>query len=94
MSQKVTIAIGGRKYYLSVQPEEEMALRTAAEKIESLLKELQKNYQINDKQDALAMSALQLVTQAEVQKNEEKEKDDIVLSKIGKIIQSIESEMK
>lgn len=60
-SIKVTIA--GRSYPLTIEREEEENVRRAAKNINEYIKELQDNYAVNDKQDLLAMAALQMSTQ-------------------------------
>lgn len=63
MNQKVKILIAGRYYPLTIPQEDEIYVRAAGEEIEKMIQRLEQNYQIEDKQDALAMSALQLATQ-------------------------------
>jgi cell division protein ZapA len=60
LSIKVNIA--GRVYPLTIDKEEEEVVRKAAAKIEESIHLFQKNYAVKDKQDLLAMSALQLAT--------------------------------
>ena len=60
-SIKVTIA--GRSYPLTIERDEEENVRRAAKNINEYIQELQDNYEVNDKQDLLAMAALQMSTQ-------------------------------
>ena len=60
ISIKVTIA--NRSYPLSVKPEEEIEIKKAVELIDTHLKDLEKSYAVRDKQDLLAMIALQLAS--------------------------------
>lgn len=85
MSQKVNIRIAGKTYPLVVQNEEEEVLRNAAKRIEKYVSTFEKNYNITEKQDALAMSALQLASELEnlLHKNSEDNKE--ILFKIKKI---------
>lgn len=55
---KVTIA--GRTYPLTVKKDELSDVQEAAMLVNSSLKEYQKEYMVSDKQDLLAMCALQL----------------------------------
>lgn len=57
-SIKVTIA--GRTYPLTVKKSEVSEVQEAAMLVNSSLKEYEKEYMVRDKQDLLAMSALQL----------------------------------
>lgn len=59
----VKLKIAGREYPLSVKAAEEEMVRKAAELINQQVNEYEKNYSVNNKQDLLAMSALQLATQ-------------------------------
>jgi len=80
---KINIVIGGRTYPLHVNSaEEEQGTRKAAEKINILILKFEKNYAVSDKQDVLAMCALQFASQLEItnivdQENELKVKNKI-----------------
>lgn len=56
------ILIAGRVYPLTVKQEEEDGVLQAAKTINEKLKEFEKNYSVRDKQDLLAMCALNLLT--------------------------------
>jgi cell division protein ZapA len=62
MSIKVTIA--GRIYPITVKPDEEEKVRDAAKRVDDNLKSLQSNYAVKDKQDLLAMTALQFASKS------------------------------
>ncbi|MCH2215499.1 MAG: cell division protein ZapA [Flavobacteriales bacterium] len=63
MSEKsIKVTIAGRIYPISVKPEEEEGVRHAAKRVDESVKHLQDNYAVKDKQDLLAMTALQLST--------------------------------
>lgn len=62
---KIKLTIADRVYPLSVAPEQEEALRASAKKIEAMIKQLEQSYAVRDKQDVLAMCALQFATQNE-----------------------------
>ncbi len=59
VSLKVSIA--GRLYPLTVKQEDEQAVLQAAKMINEKVKEFELNYSVRDKQDLLAMSALNLL---------------------------------
>jgi cell division protein ZapA len=47
------------------RPFSEEGLRTASKKIDVMMKQFEENYAVRDKQDVLAMCALQFASQAE-----------------------------
>ena len=63
--QKIKLKIANRVYPLTTQPEQEEGLRTASKTIDIMIKHFEDKYAVKDKQDALAMCALQLATQSE-----------------------------
>ena len=65
---KIKIAIADRVYPLTVEPLQEEGLRRASKKIETIIKQFEKDYAVRDKQDVLAMCALQFATQTEQSK--------------------------
>jgi len=62
---KIKISIADRVYPLTIDPSREEGLRKAAKNIEVMLKQLEKSYAVRDKQDVLAMCALQFAAKAE-----------------------------
>ncbi len=76
---KIKLTIADRVYPLTINPNQEEGLRKAAKKIEKLIKQFEQSYAVRDKQDVLAMCALQFASQAE-QKSIDKE-SDIALAK-------------
>lgn len=70
--RRITINIAGRTYPLNVPIAEEETLRKVGKEIETMIKEFETNFDVRDKQDALAMCALKLGTNAQVngQKNQ------------------------
>ena len=59
----IKINLGGREYPLRIKKDDEVKLRETVEKINSNIKNLEKEFGIKDKQDLLAMTALQLLNQ-------------------------------
>ncbi len=55
------IVIAGRTYPLTVKKEDEEAVHQAARLINEKVKEFEQNYSVRDKQDLLAMSALNIL---------------------------------
>ena len=62
---KIKISIADRIYPLTVEPNQEEGLRSASKKIDIMLKQFEQNYAVRDKQDVLAMCALQFASQVE-----------------------------
>jgi len=52
-------------YPLTIAPSQEEGLRLAAKKIEAMIKQFEQSYSVRDKQDVLAMCALQFASQVE-----------------------------
>ena len=61
LSIKVNIA--NRIYPLTVKQDEEENIRLATKEINEMIKEYEQNYAVKDKQDLLAMCALQFASQ-------------------------------
>ncbi|MDY3547014.1 cell division protein ZapA [Riemerella anatipestifer] len=66
--RRININIAGRRYPLNVPADEEETLRKVGKQIETMIKEFETNFNVQDKQDVLAMCALKLGTNAEVAK--------------------------
>jgi cell division protein ZapA len=62
---KIKISIADRVYPLTVDFAQEEGLRSASKKIDVMIKQFEENYAVRDKQDVLAMCALQLGAQVE-----------------------------
>ncbi len=62
---KIKISIADRVYPLTVDYSQEEALRTASKKIDVMIKQFEQSYAVRDKQDVLAMCALQFASQIE-----------------------------
>jgi cell division protein ZapA len=62
---RIKISIADRVYPLTVEPTQEEGLRSASKKIDAMIKQFEESYAVRDKQDVLAMCALQFASQAE-----------------------------
>jgi len=62
---KIKISIADRLYPLTVDYAQEEALRSASKKIDTMIKQFEQNYAVQDKQDVLAMCTLQFASQIE-----------------------------
>lgn len=77
---KIKLKIADRVYPLTISSNQEESLRVSAGKIDSMMKQLENNYAVRDKQDVLAMCALQYAAQLEIklQNNTESESSEKV----------------
>ena len=62
---KIKLSIANRVYPLTINPKQEEGLRKATKKIEAMIGQFEQNYSVRDKQDVLAMCALQFAAQVE-----------------------------
>lgn len=60
----IRIELAGRAYPLTVHPGEEVNIRAAAQEINESIARLKADYPLTDKQDLLAMAALEVTTRA------------------------------
>ncbi|MCF6349038.1 MAG: cell division protein ZapA [Flavobacteriaceae bacterium] len=64
---KIKVTIGDRVYPLTINNDgEEEGVRKAVKRINNLIKKFEENYEVRDKQDVLAMCALQFASLQEV----------------------------
>lgn len=92
-TRKITINIAGRIYPLNVPAAEEETLRKVGKQIENMIKDFEASFDVRDKQDALAMCALKLGTNAEVfQLNNEKNinASNEKLQQLNKLLETVE----
>lgn len=91
--RRITITIAGRTYPLNVPAAEEETLRKVGKQIDAMIKDFEASFDVRDKQDALAMCALKLGTNAEVfQLNNEKNINASTerLIKINQLLEELE----
>ncbi|NNM22437.1 MAG: cell division protein ZapA [Flavobacteriaceae bacterium] len=77
---KIKLSIADRVYPLTIDPGQEEGLRKATKKIEEMIKRFEKSYAVRDKQDVLAMCALQFAAQVE-QKGIDSQNDQVQIEK-------------
>jgi len=82
---KIKLSVADRVYPLTINPSQEEGLRKAAKKIEEAIKQFEQNYAVRDKQDVLAMCALQFATQVEQRGVNEKNDTVQVEEKLTKL---------
>lgn len=91
--RRITINIAGRNYPLNVPAAEEETLRKVGKQIETMIKDFEASFDVRDKQDAIAMCALKLGTNAEVYSlNNEKniKNTNERVSKINALLEQLE----
>ncbi len=64
---KIKLTLADRVYPMTITADQEASLRASAKKIDAMIKQLEENYAVRDKQDVLAMCALQYAAQLEKQ---------------------------
>ena len=93
--QKIKLNIANRIYPLNVNPSQEEILRKASKQINDMVNEYEKKYAVQDKQDSLAMCALQISRQSEKfsksESNSINEINDKLKSINDLVIQSLDS---
>ena len=87
---KIKIPIANRVYPMIIEPSKEQGLRLASQKINNLIKKFEKNYSVQDKQDALAMCALQIASSRIQKKIDNDETLDTIEMKINDLIDIFE----
>ncbi len=79
---KIKISIADRVYPLNVDFSQEEALRLASKKIDAMIKQFEENYAVRDKQDVLAMCALQFASQLEQRQIDKENIDATTIEKL------------
>ena len=95
--QEIRINIAGRYYALYITPEQEEVVRRIGKNIEMTIKEMENNYATKDKQDALAMTALRLMINAEFnlqKKDRELKEADEKLKEVINFLKELEQDNK
>ena len=95
--QEIRINIAGRYYAMYITPEQEEVVRRIGKNIEMTIKEMENNYATKDKQDALAMTALRLMINAEfnqLRMERELKESDKKLKEIINFLEELEEDKK
>lgn len=83
---KINIVIAGRTYPLSVNTtQEEEGMRKAAATINQLIAKYEQNYAVSDKQDVLAMCALQFASKLKISELSSQSENTEALQKINEL---------
>jgi len=94
----IKVSIANRVYPLTIKREEEESIRKAAKLLNESIENLESNYAVRDKQDLLAMAALEYASQAlsssselavnEIQKEWSQELE-VLDKKLGEYLKSV-----
>jgi cell division protein ZapA (FtsZ GTPase activity inhibitor) len=91
---KINLVIAGRSYPLSVNSNiEEEGMRKAAANINQLISKYEKNYAVSDKQDVLAMCALQFASKLEISTLDTEETNTEALDKINELTKLVSTHL-
>ena len=91
--QKIKLNIGNRVYPLSVDTNQEEILRKAAKQINQMINDYESKYAVRDKQDSLAMCALQILSQSKTFSNDDDKEILEIGEKLNKIKELIDSRL-
>ncbi len=91
--QKIKLNIGNRVYPLSVDTNQEEILRKAAKQINQMINDYESKYAVRDKQDSLAMCALQILSQSKTFSNDDDKDVFEIGEKLNKIKELIDSRL-
>ena len=95
--QEIRINIAGRYYAMYITPEQEEVVRRIGKNIEMTIKERENNYATKDKQDAIAMTVLRLMINAEfnqLRMEREFKESDKKLKEIINFLEELEEDKK
>ena len=95
--QEIRINIAGRYYALDIAPEQEEVVRRIGKNIEMMIKDVESNYATKDKQDAIAMTVLRLMINAEfnqLRMEREFKESDKKLKEIINFLEELEEDKK
>ena len=86
---KIKLSVADRVYPLTISPDKEEGLRKAAKKIEQMIQRFEQNYAVRDKQDVLAMCALQFASKLEISSINKDTDNEEALQKINELTQLV-----
>ena len=81
----ISVSIADRPYRMTIKRDEEEIVRKAADEINKNIKHYSNNFAFNDRQDLLAMVALEKATSALMSKTEIVDADQKILSTLSEI---------
>ncbi|TBN06793.1 cell division protein ZapA [Hyunsoonleella flava] len=90
---KIKLSIANRVYPLTIDTSQEEGLRKAAKNIETMIKQFEQSYSVRDKQDVLAMCALQFASQVEQKTIDKEVRNEVVEEKLEAISNMLEAHL-
>ena len=90
---KIKLSIANRVYPLTIDASQEEGLRKAAKNIEAMIKQFEQSYSVRDKQDVLAMCALQFASQVEQKTIDKEVRNEVVEEKLNAINKLLETHL-
>ena len=90
---KIKLSIANRIYPLNILIDQEEGLRRAAQKIDQMIKQFEQSYSVRDKQDVLAMCALQFAYQIEQQNIDKSDLDVSLKDRLIEIDQQLKAHL-
>jgi len=87
---KIKISIADRVYPLTVDFAQEEGLRSASKKIDVMIKQFEENYAVRDKQDVLAMCALQFAAKVEQKQIDNSAGLEEAFARLGKMNEKLD----
>ena len=88
---RIKISIADRVYPLTVDFSQEEGLRSASKKIDVMIKQFEENYAVRDKQDVLAMCALQFAAQVEQKQIDNSAGLEEALARLGEMNERLDN---
>ena len=92
---KIRVTIANRAYPLNINsPNEEEGMRKAAKKINDLVARFEHDYAVSDKQDVLAMCALQFASALEIKKIDDNDAVDNATKRLNNLHELLVDKLK
>ncbi|MFK8297460.1 cell division protein ZapA [Capnocytophaga cynodegmi] len=88
---KIKLSIADRVYPLVIEPQQEEGFRKAAKEINEMIHNFERNYELKDKRDALAMCTIVLAAKIEQTKIDENNQDLTIKEKLENISRIMDS---
>lgn len=89
----IKIKIGNREYPMKVAPEDEATIRQAGKKINEKIRSFQEQFGIDDRQDLLAMVAIDGYVEKLQSSEIRQSTDDVAMEQISKLNKLISAEL-
>lgn len=88
----IKVTIGGRTYPLTIDKQQEVVIRDAERRLGESVDVFQKSYAVKDKQDLLAMAALQVIAGA-LQQNQPQVPSEDLMKALESLEKSIDTHL-